>query len=117
MITDMKIIGSRIRVLRDKTGLTQKHIANFIGVDQSLISKFEAGERAISTDMIDKLSALFCCPVSELVSEINETSAYGIAFRANDLDDADLFALASINKIVLNQMQMDELGGGLPDDK
>jgi len=116
MSTEMKRIGSRIKELREKTNIGQKHIANFIGVDQSLISKIESGERTVSSDMLDKLSALLCCPVEYFTSENYVPTTYECAFRTNELDEEDISALATINRIVLNQMQMDKLSEGLNHD-
>jgi transcriptional regulator with XRE-family HTH domain len=113
MSIEMKIVGNNIKKMRAKTGLTQKHIADFIGVDQSLISKIESGERAITTETLERLAALFCCPVEYLANEDYALNTYEFAFRTNDIDESDLYALAEINKIALNQMQMDKLIGGL----
>lgn len=112
MTLDMKMIGANIKLLRDNAGLGQKHIAGYLGVDQSLISKFESGERAISSDMLDKLAALFCCPVSVIISSNKCKSPAVFAFRTTGIDSEDLEALAVINRIVLNQMQMDKLVRG-----
>ncbi|MDR3602914.1 Transcriptional regulator, XRE family [Candidatus Desulfosporosinus infrequens] len=116
MILDMKIIGANIKALRDNAGLGQKHIASYLGVDQSLISKFEAGERAISSDMLDKLAALFCCPVSVITLPDECKSSISFAFRTIGIDGEDLEALAVINRIALNQMQMDKIAGGTMND-
>ena len=54
-------IGDKLKTLRTNYGYKQKDISEFLGVDQSLISKFESGERAISVDMLEKLGNLYCC--------------------------------------------------------
>jgi transcriptional regulator with XRE-family HTH domain len=116
MTVNMKIIGTNIKKLRENTGLGQKHIAGYLGVDQSLISKFESGERVVSSDMLDKLAALFCCPVSVILSPDECKLSVGFAFRTTGIEDKDLEALAVINRIALNQMQMDKIAGGTGND-
>ncbi len=106
---DLKTLGANIKTLRQRAGLRQKHIAGYLGVDQSLVSKFESGERAISSDMLDKIAALFCCPVSVLMSPNECESPVLFAFRTTGVEGEDLEALAMINRIALNQMLMDEL--------
>ena len=80
-------LGENIRKLRDNAGFTQSNIAQFVGVDQSLISKVEKGERTLSADLIEKLAALFAVPVEEL---------------ENQSIVAEMEAIAAINKIALN---------------
>ncbi len=115
MAIDMSIVGSNLKSLREGMGLGQKNVASYLGVDQSLVSKFESGERTISADMLSRLSALFCCPVSRIVTPDAGKPSLTFAFRANGLDDSDLEALAVVNKIALNQLQMDRLAGGAAD--
>lgn len=110
-------IGTKIKRLREKANLTQKQIAEYLSVDQSLISKFEKGERSISTDILSQLATLFCCPIYTLISDEKMTPVYNIAFRTSSMDTADLNALAIINKIALNQLKMDQLAGGDVNDK
>jgi transcriptional regulator with XRE-family HTH domain len=52
-------IGSELKALRERSGFTQSNIAKYLKVDQSLISKFETGERTLSADMLEKLAVLF----------------------------------------------------------
>ena len=108
-MADMNTLGQRLKASREKMGLTQKHIAEYLKVDQSLVSKFESGERVISSDMLDALSALFCCPVSALISNGDCHKPIEFAFRTTALDTDDLAVLAKLNKIVLNQLQMEDL--------
>ena len=116
MTANLSNIGMKIKQLRENANLTQKQIADFLLVDQSLISKFEKGERSISSDTLNQLAALFCCPISSLVSDDAIVPTYTIAFRTTAIDNADLNALTIINKIALNQFKMDQLAGGAVND-
>ena len=61
-----KSIGERFNELRNKSGLTQSQIADFLKVDQSYISKCEKSERQFSIDILEKAAALFGCPIEYL---------------------------------------------------
>lgn len=100
-------LGERLKELRTKFGYTQNDISSFLGVDQSLISKYESGERAISVDALEKLGNLYCC---DLVSapNANDTSIR-VAFRANNVNQSNMKAIQTVNRIVLNSIFMAEL--------
>ncbi|MEF9922563.1 MAG: helix-turn-helix transcriptional regulator [Oscillospiraceae bacterium] len=114
---NMRQIGTRIKKMREQANLTQTHIAEFLAVDQSLISKYEKGERAIGTDVLDKLATLFCCPITALVEDSKTVPSINIAFRTSAISGEDLAIMSQINKIALNQDQMDELTGGVSNDR
>lgn len=116
MEADLSCIGMKIKRLREKANLTQKQVADFLSIDQSMISKIEKGERSISSVAVEKLAMLFCCPVSAIISGEDIMPEYVVAFRTTSIDDADLKALAAVNKIVLNQFKMDRLAGGMLND-
>ncbi|MGD9928064.1 MAG: helix-turn-helix domain-containing protein [Sphaerochaeta sp.] len=109
MTIDMDSIGKRLQELRLQSGLKQKHIADYLGVDQSLIARFESGDRGMTTSTLEKLATLYCCPVSTILSGEPCDSSIQFSFRANDMNTEDLEALAAINAVVLNQMAMDDI--------
>ena len=109
-------IGKKFKLLREAASFTQQQLADYLSVDQSLISKFEKGERSINSDALKRLSVLFCCPISALVSDDEVKPVYNVAFRTNAIGQEDLMALSVINRIALNQLQMDQLAGGLKND-
>lgn len=110
------IVGANIKLLRESMGLRQRQVADYLEVDQSLISKVEAGERSISTDILEALSSLFCCPVSNLLSEQPLEGECKYAFRSNHLSTDDLKAIAAVNRIALNQIEMDNISTGVSHD-
>lgn len=109
-------LGMRIRELREKSGISQKQLAAYLEADQSLVSKIEKGERAVSSDMLERIAMLFCVPVSLLSSDEASGSGCSVAFRTDSLSSEDLFALSVVNRIVLNQLEMDSLEGDEADD-
>lgn len=116
MAADLANVGTKIKQMREKANLTQKQLADFLSIDQSLVCKFEKGERSVHSDVLEKLAALFCCPISALVSDEMIVPTYTIAFRTTAIENADLNALSVINRIALNQFKMDRLAGGAVDD-
>lgn len=104
-------IGIRIKKLREKSGLTQSKLASFLILDQSMIAKIEKGERNISSDVLEKISNLFCTTTEYILFGKNINENITVAFRGNKLDTEELENLEKINKIVLNQFEMDKIGG------
>ena len=108
-------IGKRIKSLREESKLTQTKIAEYLSLDQSMIAKMEKGERNITSDVIEKLSALFCCTVDYILFGENQEQKCMVSFRTSNLTSDDLKSLAIINKIVLNQFEMDKMLGDAND--
>lgn len=102
-------IGGKLKELRVKAGFNQSVIAEYLRVDQSLVSKIEKGEREASTDILKKLAELFGCRVSAIVSDDKDISCLNVAFRTNGMSGEDLNTIAVINRIALNLENMQRL--------
>ncbi len=100
-------LGLNIKKAREYSRLSQNDVACFLGVDQSFISKVEKGERAISADALERLASLLCFPVKELLYEETINPKGEVAFRTEGLTLEDNCLLASVNEIILNQLEMD----------
>jgi len=103
------ITGKNIKALREERGFNQINIASFLNVDQSLISKFEKGERNLSVDMLNKLACLFGVTAESLENSMLETSKLSFAYRAGDLTSEDMETISIINRIALNSEYMANL--------
>lgn len=101
--------GKKFKELRNRSGLTQNQVADYLEVDQSYISKCEKDERQFSIDIIEKAAALFGCPVEYFTDETGEIISIPIAFRAKSLTAGDLETLAAMNRIALNLRFMERL--------
>ena len=51
-------LGDRIRILRKEKRLTQKQLAKMLGVQNSIISFYEVGDRMPSPEILVKLAAV-----------------------------------------------------------
>lgn len=99
-------IGQKIKRLRESAGLNQEQIAQFLEVDQSMISKCEKGERQFQIDQLERLGSLFGVSLNDLMNAAAPAAPLQIAFRADGLQVEDLNAIAGIQKIALNLSQM-----------
>ena len=107
-MTDINVIaGANIKRMRKLHGFTQEHVARYLGVDQTLVSKVEGGQRSLGVASLEKLCDLFFCTLDDLIedgaaSHVERT----VAFRADGLGGEDLHALAAIGRIVRNLEDM-----------
>lgn len=55
----MSTTGQRLRVLREKAGLTLRKAAMQADIDVAILSKMERGERKLSKELILKLAKMY----------------------------------------------------------
>lgn len=111
-MNEMISIGGRIKSYRKQSGFSQESLARFLGVDQTLISKVENGERALSVEALEKLAALFGVEISAFEQPDAPAPSMKFAFRANELSNEDMEALCAIHRIALNSQLMARLLDG-----
>ncbi len=81
--------GERLRQLRKQKNLTQKQLASFVGVKNSIISFYEVGERMPSPEMIVKLATV-----------LNVSTDYLLGMNKNKT--IDISGLDENDKILVN---------------
>lgn len=115
MRTTMRM-GEQLKELRSKSNFTQMNIADFLGVDQSFISKVEKDERVLTSDMVEKLAALFGMLPRDLLSE-TDVEPLTYAFRGRDITADDMRTICAINRIALSSAFLDTLLNGANSEK
>ena len=93
-------INEKIRALRIRSRLTQNQTADFLDVTPSFIADVENGTAALTADMVNRLSALYCVPLEDLISDNEECLQ-----NTDDLSGYsayDLKAIADVSRIALN---------------
>lgn len=59
-------VSERLKEMRKRKGLTQKELANKVGVSESYICQIEAG-KMVSLTKLDKMAEALGCKVKDLV--------------------------------------------------
>lgn len=110
------IVGANVKRMRKLHGFTQEHVARYLGIDQTLVSKVEGGQRSLGAASLEKLCDLFFCTLDDLLDDSARSAQApvekAVAFRADGLADEDLHALAAIGRIVRNLEDMAALEKG-----
>jgi len=65
-------IGTRIKELRTKKGISQQGLAELLGVSRPAISQIENGGRRVSADELDRLAKIFNISVNSLLNKEKE---------------------------------------------
>ena len=77
--------GSKLKELRIQNGLTQKQLADQLGVTKSVVSFYERQERTPSPEVLRKMAAVFRVSTDFLL-DIDSTKRLDVS----DLDDEDI---------------------------
>lgn len=67
-------IGKKLRMLREKFGYTQQHMANILNVDRSTYSYYETEKASPDIATLITLSNVFCVGIEELLGQENSTT-------------------------------------------
>lgn len=99
-------IGKRIKKLKIASKIDNKIFAQYLDLSEKETNELERGVMTINEDIIDKISNLFCCPISYILDEIDTTKNYQ-PLNLENLNIDEINALANINKIIINQTFLD----------
>ncbi|EEG77716.1 helix-turn-helix domain-containing protein [Dethiobacter alkaliphilus] len=61
------ITGQRIKLLREEHGYTQRDFAKVIGINNSVLSRIEAGIRPVEDELLSKFASFFHCTADYLL--------------------------------------------------
>ena len=102
----MIAIYEKLKTMREKAGLRQGQIADYLGVTQTFISKVENGERNLTVDQLESVVNLYGYSLDDFTDMEQETHPIQFAFRAQDVSQDDLRIIADIGKIAINSRFM-----------
>lgn len=84
----MKTIGERIKRLRQENNLNQTQLAKKVNINNSVISRIEAGKKSIESSLLVELANIFNVSTDYLLGRTNTRhtkSSY--SFRQTDTRD------------------------------
>lgn len=97
------VLGERLKTARKNAGLTQKQVADYLGVSVPQISYWENGQREIDLSSLSKLADLYGYSLSWFLgSDISTEVPVSISYRTEALSEADLKIVAWANRFVRN---------------
>jgi len=67
---NFRVIGQRIKKLREEKGWSQTYLASRLGIGQPYVNNLEIGSQKPSNIMCFALSDLFCVPVIDIDPDI-----------------------------------------------
>lgn len=105
----MAAIYEKLKQMREKSGLRQGQIAEFLGVTQTFISKVETGERKLTLEQLERLVNLYGYSLASFSGTQAETKSIQFAYRAQEVSQEDLKVIAEIGRIAINGRFMAEL--------
>ena len=68
------MLGTRIKELRDKKGLTQAQLGELLGVVKTTISQYESGDRTPDAAKLEKLADIFDTSVDYLLGREDKSA-------------------------------------------
>lgn len=74
-----KLIGFNLKSLRISRGVTQKKLADILGITFQQVQKYEMGTNRISAERLWTISQFFSVPMEEFFRKEN----YSVEFLAN----------------------------------
>ena len=101
-------VGTNVKVLREKQGITQQMLGDYLGIKREQINYYENGKRPIPSNYVTKIAELFAVDEYDLYQEdeaLLQTNV-AFAFRSDNLSVEDLKAIASFKKVAMNYLKM-----------
>lgn len=92
-------LGERLQHKRSSLKLSQKEVANAVGVNPSVISNYENSERTPSVEVLMSLANLYQCSVDYLLGiEKSPRASIDVSMLDDEQRSRLQYFLASVNK-------------------
>ena len=94
-----KIVAVNIKKLREKQGLTQEQLGDYLGISKEQVSYIENLKRPIDVIKLKKIADLFGVQVDDLMNEkMTKNLEVAYSFRTEFVDGNTLEAVAFLNE-------------------
>lgn len=91
-------IGKRIEKILEKNNISQRELANRIGVDESIVSRIINGDRNPKTDVL-----------ANIATALHTTSDYLLGIENEDFDSSKIIRLIARNSSKMSDSEKKEL--------
>ncbi len=98
----------RLKIIREQNNMTQKHLADALGITRSAYCSYEIGRRSPDVDTIVKLAKFYQLPLESFLGDTRTADVYD----NGNFETGDLRFLAQLSKneldMVVNYRIMNE---------
>lgn len=103
--------SENLKKWREANCLTQKQVADFLKINRSTYSNYEAGIREMPIELEENVANLLGCSISSLHEEDSKVSErmLATAFRIDELNEKDLEQISRFKSIVKNYIKMNSI--------
>lgn len=107
-------LGDRVRVLRERRGITRKALSLATGVSQRHLANLEYGEGNVSVLVLDQVAGALCCSLAELIGDFTTRSPEWLLLqsRLQNQDEATLRRIRIAVDEMLDSNECDYPGSG-----
>ncbi len=105
----IRIVGTKIRKLREEMGLTQEDLARSVGLSSEFISLLELGKRSPSLESLSRIARFLNKEVSFFIVEKKET--FQSLIRGKELDSKTRRIMRKFKKYCDEYLELEEMIG------
>jgi transcriptional regulator with XRE-family HTH domain len=87
----LSLIGRRLRALRKSQNLSQREVADAIGLPQSNLSRIENGKQRLSLTVLSRMLGIYQTSIQDFFSREDEALRAGDALSAREQQLVDSF--------------------------
>ena len=101
-------IGKNIKIIREKSGVSQEDIADYVGIKREILSYYENGKREVSLLHLEKIAEFLNVDLESFLEE-NPSKIQpdlALAFRADEWTASDRDHIVYFKRIVKNYLKM-----------
>ncbi len=84
----------RLKIIREQNNMTQKHLADALGITRSAYCSYEIGRRSPDVDTIVKLAKFYQLPLERFLGDMESEDLYD----NGNFETGDLRFFAQLNK-------------------
>lgn len=100
--------GNNLKLFREKLGLSQQQLADYLEINREEVSYYENAQRAMPLSILQKAAQLFGIDEYDFEEKqiADQELNLSFAFRADQLQPQDLASIAKFKTIAKNYLNM-----------
>jgi transcriptional regulator with XRE-family HTH domain len=104
-------IGKNNKLFREKSGISQEEIADYVGIKREVLSYYENSKREVSLLHLGKIAEYLNVDLESFLEEdpTEIKPDLALAFRANELTPSDRDQIVYFKRVVKNFLKMKNL--------